>query len=92
MRRPNFFVPAILVVLFGAAIANTNWHASGQPPRLTAFGETAQADDVESSVYYRRCADARAAGAAPIYAGEPGYREGLDADGDGIACEPYHPR
>lgn len=39
--------------------------------------------------YWRRCDDARAAGSAPIYRGEPGYREWLDADNDGIACEPY---
>lgn len=39
--------------------------------------------------YWRRCDDARAAGTAPIHRGEPGYREGLDADYDGIACEPY---
>lgn len=39
--------------------------------------------------YWRRCDDARAAGSAPIYRGEPGYRDGLDADNDGIACEPY---
>lgn len=39
--------------------------------------------------YWSRCDDARAVGAAPIYRGEPGYREGLDADNDGIACEPY---
>ncbi|WP_252171709.1 excalibur calcium-binding domain-containing protein [Sphingopyxis sp. USTB-05] len=26
---------------------------------------------------------------APIYRGELGYREGLDADADGVACEPY---
>lgn len=38
---------------------------------------------------WQRCDDARAAGTAPIYRGEPGYREGLDADYDGIACEPY---
>ncbi|MCH7627734.1 MAG: excalibur calcium-binding domain-containing protein [Proteobacteria bacterium] len=34
------------------------------------------------------CDPARAAGTAPIYSGEPGYRAGLDGDGDGIACEP----
>ncbi|MDR6125716.1 hypothetical protein QE361_001300 [Sphingomonas sp. SORGH_AS802] len=34
------------------------------------------------------CNDARAAGTAPIYRGEPGYRETMDGDGDGIACEP----
>ncbi|RLP57865.1 calcium-binding protein [Kocuria rhizophila] len=32
--------------------------------------------------------DARAAGMAPLYAGSPGYRTGLDGDGDGVACEP----
>jgi micrococcal nuclease len=42
-----------------------------------------------SNVYYPNCAAARAAGAAPIIVGHPGYRPELDADGDGIACEPY---
>lgn len=37
--------------------------------------------------YYPNCAAARAAGVAPIRAGEPGYRAGLDRDGDGVACE-----
>lgn len=37
--------------------------------------------------YYRNCAAARAAGAAPIHAGEPGYSRKLDRDGDGVACE-----
>ncbi len=37
--------------------------------------------------YYANCAEARAAGAAPIAAGEPGYRSGLDRDDDGIACD-----
>jgi hypothetical protein len=40
-----------------------------------------------SDAYYPNCAAARAAGAAPIYKGQPGYRPGLDRDGDGIACE-----
>ena len=37
--------------------------------------------------YFKNCAQARAAGAAPIYRGEPGYRGKLDRDGDGVACE-----
>jgi hypothetical protein len=36
---------------------------------------------------FRTCADARAAGAAPLLRGQPGYAYHLDADGDGIACE-----
>lgn len=39
--------------------------------------------------YYGNCGQARAAGVAPIYRGQPGYAPHLDADDDGIACEPY---
>lgn len=39
------------------------------------------------SSYYPNCSAARAAGAAPIMAGEPGYARKLDRDGDGVACE-----
>lgn len=41
---------------------------------------------------FRNCAEARAAGAAPVRRGEPGYAPHLDRDGDGIACEPYRKR
>lgn len=40
-----------------------------------------------AAAYYANCAAARAAGAAPLHRGEPGYRSGLDRDNDGIACE-----
>jgi hypothetical protein len=39
------------------------------------------------SVYYKNCTAARAAGAAPVYRGEPGYASHLDRDGDGVGCE-----
>lgn len=38
-------------------------------------------------VYFENCDAARAAGAAPVYAGGRGYGPHLDRDGDGIACE-----
>ena len=40
-----------------------------------------------AAVSYANCAAVRAAGAAPIYAGTPGYGKHLDRDGDGVACE-----
>ncbi|WP_336978036.1 excalibur calcium-binding domain-containing protein [Altererythrobacter fulvus] len=40
-----------------------------------------------AGTYYPNCAAARAAGAAPLRRGDPGYRAGLDRDDDGIACE-----
>ena len=41
----------------------------------------------QKSTYYPNCKTAKAAGAAPLYRGDPGYREELDRDRDGIACE-----
>lgn len=40
-----------------------------------------------AAVSYANCAAVRAAGAAPIRRGQPGYSSKLDRDGDGIACE-----
>lgn len=36
---------------------------------------------------FANCAQARAAGAAPVRAGDPGYGRHLDRDGDGVGCE-----
>lgn len=38
-------------------------------------------------VSYKNCDEVRAAGAAPIYSGTPGYEKKLDRDGDGIGCD-----
>lgn len=55
-------------------------HGGGGPtpaPQRIAGGAT----------YFPNCAAARAAGAAPIRMGQPGYGSHLDRDGDGKACE-----
>lgn len=83
--------------LLGAA-AGVGW-GSASPEQKAAFLDRTKNAAVaagfarerapQTADYWRRCDDARAAGTAPIYRGEPGYREGLDRDNDGIACEPY---
>jgi hypothetical protein len=45
--------------------------------------------DPQPGDFWGGCNDARAAGTAPIYRGEPGYRPDMDGDSDGIACEPH---
>jgi len=50
-----------------------------QPLRSTAAAR--------GDVYFANCAAARAAGAAPLRRGDPGYRPEMDGDGDGVACE-----
>ncbi|MEU7143940.1 excalibur calcium-binding domain-containing protein [Nocardia sp. NPDC046473] len=64
-----------------------------QPPAVPAVAPTTIPPQPTTtvlpapSVYYPNCAAARAAGAAPMHRGEPGYRPPLDRDNDGIACE-----
>lgn len=40
-----------------------------------------------AAAYYQNCTEVRAAGAAPIYAGDPGFQSKFDRDGDGVGCE-----
>jgi len=40
-----------------------------------------------AGVYYQNCDAVRAAGAAPIYPGDPGFQSKFDRDGDGTGCE-----
>ena len=55
----------------------------------TASNGLPRRNSVAASVYYPGCNAARAAGAAPLFRGQPGYRPEMDGDGDGIACEPH---
>ncbi|MGW6952703.1 excalibur calcium-binding domain-containing protein [Streptomyces xanthophaeus] len=40
-----------------------------------------------ANTHYKNRDAAKAAGAAPLRKGQPGYRSALDKDGDGIACD-----
>jgi len=98
-RRPknsavNFLVGAGLIgAVVGMGSAATT--PEGRTQLISAASDVAVATGMarartpEDGDYWRRCDHARAAGSAPIYRGEPGYRDSLDADNDGIACEPY---
>jgi endonuclease YncB( thermonuclease family) len=66
--------------------------APRQPPARVSEDPRPATLPPASSLYFRDCREAWAAGAAPIYRGQPGYRSEMDGDGDGIACEPYRPR
>lgn len=57
------------------------------PP--AAFQPPEERQRIEQSVFYPGCHAVRAAGKAPLSAGQPGYREDMDGDGDGVACEPH---
>jgi len=67
--------------------------SSGSPPDDgPATLQPAQRPAPGNGRAYRNCDEARAAGAAPVRRGEPGYGPHLDRDNDGIGCEPYRGR
>lgn len=49
--------------------------------------QRAKSQALSSGREYANCAQARAAGAAPVRVGDPGYGRHLDRDGDGVGCE-----
>ena len=61
--------------------------AAAQQAAQPAPAVQAPAVQAPASVYYPNCTAARAAGAAPIYSGTPGYGKHLDRDLDGIGCD-----
>ena len=61
---------------------------SSLPEQVTPPAATSTPDAGASAAGpFRNCAAAKAAGAAPLYVGDPGYSTKLDGDRDGIACE-----
>lgn len=66
--------------------------AAAKPPiartRITRSAAPVERRMALEGVFFRNCAEARAAGMAPLRRGRPGYRPQMDGDSDGIACEP----
>lgn len=65
------------------------WAQTSRSEPSAAVEAVQDPEAAERSVYFSGCSEARAAGAAPIHRGSPGYRPAMDGDGDGVACENY---
>jgi hypothetical protein len=90
-RRPRKQISIFELVIGLLFVAFIAWQAA---PQITSTWTLARSSPKEilsreATAYYPNCSAARAAGVAPIYAGQPGYREEMDGDLDGVACEPY---
>lgn len=94
-------VPLLIAAAVGGAalgIGSTAFGTDTARPALEAARPVAatlglaRARPPRTGDFWRNCAEAKSVGSAPIYRGEPGYRDRLDGDSDGIACEPYHGR
>jgi len=77
--------------LVGQAPANYDPSASYAEPEPFALQPQRFVSDEPQRAFgsrpFRNCREARAAGAAPVRIGDPGYAPRLDRDGDGIGCE-----
>lgn len=71
----------------GCTVASVNKKSAPtpQPAPQALYGSSPRR--AASSTTYANCSAARAAGAAPVRAGDPGYSRKLDRDGDGVGCE-----
>lgn len=65
---------------------------SYQPGNQLAPSRYAEPTSSRGGRAFANCSEARAAGAAPVRRGEPGYGSHLDRDNDGVGCEPYKGR
>jgi Excalibur calcium-binding domain len=63
----------------------TTQRATPKPATTTTAKKTAEKKATAAS--FSSCKQAKAAGAAPLYRGGPGYSSKLDGDDDGVACE-----
>lgn len=70
-----------------ASVAVSAAPVGGAPAATAAVTPAAPVSAPGGDVYYANCSAARAAGAAPLMRGEPGYRKAMDRDDDGVACE-----
>ena len=61
--------------------------SAGKPAGALGLVGGGRAHSRQSYVSYANCSDAKAAGAAPVREGDPGYSRKLDRDGDGVGCE-----
>ncbi|MFJ2741630.1 excalibur calcium-binding domain-containing protein [Streptomyces sp. NPDC087440] len=61
--------------------------AAGAPKKTKSSTAESTGTGTGTGFTYKNCAAVRAAGAAPIRKGQPGFGAHLDRDGDGVACE-----
>lgn len=88
----NIYVPNIQPGVALDYATGTSWLENPPIVEEPLYEEPAYEEPVyeepTADVFYQNCTAVRAAGAAPIYEGDPGWDTKFDRDGDGVGCEP----
>ncbi|WP_208948754.1 excalibur calcium-binding domain-containing protein [Streptomyces subrutilus] len=79
--------PAAKGTSYNIPANDPNYHRDNDTSGGSSSSSGGSSSGGGGSVYYKNCTAVRAAGAAPIRRGDPGYGKHLDRDGDGVACE-----
>jgi len=93
--RPGAFLVTAAVTDAAGQVATASctytWAAPAPAPRPVPAPQPAPAPvpapQPEADAHYQNCDAVRAAGAAPIRSGDPGWQPKFDRDGDGVGCE-----
>jgi hypothetical protein len=88
MRAKEIILSALVIGLAVGYAWSAMPPANPEPPSDSTAPKPQSATEEAERAYYPNCRAAWDAGHAPIFRGQPGYREELDGDSDGIACEP----
>ena len=84
-------IPSNLAWAHGGGLAADGCHNDRKNGGRHCHGESQSPPRAQQviggSAPFLNCTAARAAGAAPVRAGQPGYGRHLDRDGDGVGCE-----
>lgn len=75
------------VIALQTNVQDLQAQAQAQAAAVTTPNAFAAPAPQSASAYFSNCDEARAAGAAPVRVGDPGYGRHLDRDGDGVGCE-----
>lgn len=84
---PDQGLPTASDVAFPERDPNAPAKTQAAQPTTKAAPTRTSAPAAPAATSFTNCTEARAAGAAPLHRGDPGWNDRMDRDGDGVACE-----
>lgn len=87
--RFTLIVAAVALVCFCGTLWLATPDAPGREDLVQGLMHAPLVQEHTTDQHFANCSDARARGRQNIPVWDPSYRERMDRDGDGVACESY---